>query len=86
MPVFWNIRAPYASAGLMSTKNRPMRTLTTISELAPLCSCAGPIPECLEALTNLTVLGLSGNELTGKVPGPVFVAHFLFIRRRLGSM
>ena len=64
-----------------------MRTLTIASELAPFVFvCTGPIADCLGALTNLTEVDLSFNQLTGKVPGPVFVAYFLFIRPRLWSM
>ena len=42
-----------------------------VSELAPLSSCAGPIPECLGALTDLTRLDLRSNKLTGTLRGHV---------------
>ena len=47
--------------------------------------CTGPIPECLGALTNLTDLHLSENQLTGKVPDPVFVAYVVFTRLVSGA-
>ena len=48
----------------------------------PLFPCSGPIPEALGALTKLTDLSLSDNQLTGKPGNFVLVRLFFTPERR----